>query len=96
MSKREMARIASRTLALLLFTWAFVELTYLPERVLALSHYLGQRSVFATSDYLSRYYQWILIFNLVRLAVFLAAGVLLWRFGPKIERLFSDGSPGEP
>jgi hypothetical protein len=95
MSRRDIAFIASRTLALLLLTWAFTEATYLPERVLALSHYSGLRSVLASSDYLSRYYQSILIFNLLRLFAFVGAAVVLWRFGPRVERLFSNGSTGE-
>jgi hypothetical protein len=51
MSRREMVVLGSRIFALLLASWVFVELTYLPERVATYRHHLTLRSVMATSDF---------------------------------------------
>jgi hypothetical protein len=56
MSRKEIVLLVSRAFALLLISWAFVEVTYLPERLFALSHHLNQSSVSVANDYWSRYY----------------------------------------
>ena len=53
MSRKELVLLVSRAFALLLITWAFVELTYLPDRVLGLIHHVNERSVLAAHDYWS-------------------------------------------
>ena len=89
MSRKELVLLVSRAFALLLITWALVEVTYLPERLFALSHHLSQSSVLVTHDYWSIYYLIITVFLVLRvLALFLAAA-LFWRCGPRVEALFS-------
>jgi hypothetical protein len=55
MSRKELVLLVSRAFALLLITWALVEVTYLPDRLFELFHHLSQRSVLATRDYWSTY-----------------------------------------
>ena len=94
MSKKELVLLVSRAFALLLITWALVEVTYIPERVFALSHHMRQSSVLATSlDYGSRYYLILIVFNVVRMLALFFAAVLFWRCGPRVEALFSQ-QPG--
>ena len=93
MSKKELVVLVSRAFALLLITWALVEVTYLPERVLALSHHISQTSVLATSlDYTTRYYLLLIIFNVVRMLALFFAALLFWRCGPRVEAIFSHQS----
>jgi len=89
MSRKELVSLASRAFALLLTTWALVDLTYLPEHLFALSHHLSLRSVLATHDYWSSYYLMITAFHLVRLLALFLAAALFWRCGPRVEALFS-------
>jgi hypothetical protein len=89
MSRKELLLLVSRAFALLLMAWAFVEVTYLPERLFALRHHLNQSSVLVSNDYWSSYYLMITVFLVLRvLALFLAA-TLFWRCGPRVEALFS-------
>jgi len=89
MSRKELVLLVSRAFALLLITWALVEVTYLPDRLFALFHHLSQRSVLATRDYWSTYDLILTGSTAVRmLALFLAAAVF-WRCGPRVEALFS-------
>jgi hypothetical protein len=89
MSRKELVLLASRAFALLLISWALVDVTYLPERLFALSHHVSQRSVLATPDYWSRYYLIITVFNVVRILALVLAAALFWRCGPRVESLFS-------
>jgi hypothetical protein len=89
MSKKELVVLVSRAFSLLLITWALVEVTYIPERVFALSHHMRQGSVLATSlDYGSRYYLLLIVFNVVRMLALFFAAVMFWRCGPQVEALF--------
>lgn len=89
MSKKEPVLLVSRAFALLLISWALVEVTYLPERLFALSHHMSQHSVLAMHDYLSSYYLIITAFNVVRMVALFLAAALFWRCGPRVEALFS-------
>jgi hypothetical protein len=94
MSRKELVLLVSRAFALLLVTWAFVEVTYLPDRVFALSHHLRQASVLAmSSDYWSNYYLILTVFNVLRMLALFFAAALFWRCGPRVEALFSP-QPG--
>jgi hypothetical protein len=89
MTRKELLLLVSRAFALLLITWTFVEVTYLPEQLFALSHRLSQSSVLLPRDYLSSYYLILTVFLVLRvLALFLAAA-LFWRCGPRVEAIFS-------
>jgi hypothetical protein len=89
MSKRETVVLVSRVFALLLAVWALVEITYLPEHLLALFHHMSQRSVLAAHDYWSSYYMVITALHFVRIAGLSIAAVLFWKCGPGVERIFS-------
>ena len=67
-----------------------VELTYLPQRILELSHHLSQRSVLATHDYLSSYYLFLLLSNVLRMLAMFVAAVAFWKCGPRVEALFKS------
>jgi hypothetical protein len=89
MSRKELVFLVSRAFALLLISWGFVEVTYLPERLFALFHHLSQSSLLVAHDYWSSYYLIITVFLVLRmLALFLAAS-MFWRCGPRVEALFS-------
>lgn len=90
MSKKELVLLVSRAFAMLLITWAFVELTYLPDRLLGLVHHLNERSVLAPHDYWSNYYAILTALTVLRLLVFLIAAVLFWKCGPRVGTLFSS------
>jgi hypothetical protein len=87
MSKKELVLLASRVFALLLFSWALAEITYLPERLFALFHHLNERSVLATHDYWSTYYAIIITFLAARIFVLLIAAVLFWKCGMWLQNL---------
>jgi len=89
MSRKELVLIISRTFALFLFTWAFAELSYLPERLFSLIHHIGQGSVLAKYDYWSSYYVVVTSFLVVRILAFLLAAGSFWRCGPRVQALFS-------
>ncbi|MGD0506635.1 MAG: hypothetical protein ABSA27_02490 [Terriglobales bacterium] len=89
MSREELALLASRAFALLLTTWALVDVTYLPEHLFALSHYMSQRSVLALHDYWATHYLIVAVLDLVRLLALFYAAALFWRCGPRVEALFS-------
>ena len=89
MSRKELVLLVSRAFALLLITWAFVEITYLPERLFALSHHLSQSSVLVAHDYWSSYYLIITVFLVLRVLALFVAAALFWRCGPRVEELFS-------
>jgi hypothetical protein len=89
MSRKELVLLVSRTFALLLITWAFAEITVLPDHLFSFFHALSKRSVLATSDYSSRYYLILTAGNVLRMIAFLFAAALFWRCGPRVEALFS-------
>lgn len=90
MSTKEIISIVSRAFAVLLISWAFVEVTYLPERLFALSHRLSQNSVLLAHDYWSSYYLIVTVFLILRMLALLLAATAFWRCGPRVEALFSS------
>jgi hypothetical protein len=89
MSRKEMALLACRAFALFLISWGFVEVTYLPERLFALSHHLSQSSALVSHDYWSSYYLVITVFLALRVLSLFLGAALFWRCGPRVEALFS-------
>ena len=93
MSKKELLLIASRTFALLLFTYAVTELTYLPERIFSLYHHLEQKSVLnGAPEFWETYYMLATVLLLLRMSALLFAAVVFWKCGPRIQRLFTEPS----
>jgi hypothetical protein len=94
MSRKEFIFVASRLFALLLLVLAMIVVTYLPEQLFALFK-LGQRSVLAGTDQMSKYHLTIVIFAFVRIVGLLIAASWFWRCGRKIEQLFWAESNNE-
>lgn len=90
MTREELVFPFSRLFSLLLSTWALVEVSYLPERLFALSRHINERSVLATHDYWSTYYSIATVSLAVRIAALLLAAVLFWQCGPRVQALFSE------
>jgi ABC-type microcin C transport system permease subunit YejB len=89
MSRKELVFIVSRVFALLLSSWAMVEVSYLPERLFALTHHINQGSVLARYDYWSSYYLVVTSFLVARVLALLFAAGSFWRCGPRVQALFS-------
>jgi hypothetical protein len=90
MTRKELVFLFGRAFALLLSTWALVEVSYLPERLFALSHRINERSVLTTHDYWSTYYLIVTVFLAVRIAALIIAAVLFWQCGPRVQSIFSS------
>jgi hypothetical protein len=94
MSRKELVLLVSRAFALLMIAWAFVELTYLPDRLLGLVHHLNERSVLTPHEYLTNYYFILTASTVLRMLVFLFVAVLFWNCGPRVEAVFSPPQIG--
>ncbi len=93
MSRKELVLLVSRAFSLLLIILGFVEVTYLPARLLTFSHHLNQASVLATHDYhdyLTKFYLITGTFHVVRILGLFLAAALFWKCGPRVEALFSS------
>ena len=99
MSRKDLVMLVSRAFALLLITWALVDVTYMPDRLFSLFHHLSLRSALATYDYWSRYYLILTVSGVVRMLALFLAAALFWKCGPRVEALFSpqqdDQAPSE-
>ncbi len=89
MSTKDAIYIASRAFALYLFCWMLDNVTYLPARLMALTHHAAQRSVLFSSDYLYNSDLTTLVFTLIRIVVLGVASYYLWRCGPRVQSLFT-------
>src|SRR5258705_1015420 len=88
MIREDVASLASRAFALLLAAWTFVEVCYLPERIVSLTHHLGQLSVLGTPDHWTTYYSVVLAFHVVRMIGLAIVGVWFCQCGPRAHWLF--------
>ena len=79
MSKREAILIVSRAVALYLFVWALDNLTYLPGRFLLIRHW--------TSEGWHSYDMLNLEFTIFRAVALLAAALMFYECGPRVEAL---------
>jgi len=95
MPRREMVLLVSRALALLYFISALIEVTYLPERLFSLTHYWKQNSVLLGHNYATNDYLIIATSLVLRILTYLLIATLLWRCGPRVERLFSPPEEGK-
>jgi len=91
MSKREIVRLVSRALAVFFASWAFADITYLPNRFFELFHHMSHRSVVGGEDYFAKYYSLMTFFTLVRTLVFSLAAAWFWAFGKRVESFLSPG-----
>ena len=81
-------RLVCRAVALLWAGFAIVELTYLPERLVSLFHYVETASV-VSPNYLLVLYEISVTFLLIRIALLSLGAALLWKCGPKLSLLIS-------
>ena len=88
MSRKEFVFVVSRWFAILLGIWGLVDVSYVPERLFSLSHFMNERSALSGHNYQSDYYLIATAFLFARaLALFYAAG-WFWRCGPRVQALF--------
>jgi hypothetical protein len=87
MTKTELARLASRVIALYLLIWALLECTYLPQFLYSLLHHLNSGSVFANQNYWTGYSLLETASLVIRIAALFLGVLFFWNAGPKILRL---------
>jgi hypothetical protein len=84
MSRREVVLLVSRTLALLLISWALADATSLPAG-----------ASLAESDYRARLAWLYLAGNVLRIAGLLLAATVFWRPGKRVESLLLGSKDSE-
>jgi hypothetical protein len=87
MMDAKLARIASRTFALYLMSWALLDCTYLPQYLLSLVHHLGESDL-RDQNYWKNYYLLEVASLVLRVAGTALASAYFWNAGPRIMRLF--------
>ncbi len=83
MSRKDAIVLASRTLATLLVVWALTDISYIPQSVHTLLHYLGSASPSAEDT--RHYYLLVLGFNGIRIVGYSLVARWLFRVGPEVE-----------
>lgn len=81
MTREEIVRLISRALAVIQFVSALEEITYLPQRIYSVHHYLG------TSSYLQTTYSLDVSSLFLRIAGLLTLAWIFWNCGPRIANL---------
>jgi hypothetical protein len=89
MTRDEGVHLASRSLALLMIIWALVDVTYLPDVVTSLVHYLRQRTILVPQNYWIHHYEMITTFYVFRTVALFIAARWFWRCGPGVQAAFS-------
>ena len=82
-----MAVVASRSLALWMAVWIFMDLTYLPEHIFSLLHHVGHQSVVGPPDDWTEHYSFVIAFHVIRVLLLAVAGVWFWKGGPVPQTL---------
>ena len=91
MTNRSIVLVA-RAVALYLLCWMGSELTYLPDRIYRLYHYVRSERIATGERYFQNTYVIELGFALIRiLGLFLVAG-WLYRCGPRVRAFFTEPS----
>ena len=82
--------LVARAVALYLLCWVGSELTYLPNRIHGLYHYVRSEHVSTIEQYMQNTYVLEVGFALIRiLGIFLVAG-WLYRCGPRVMAFFTE------
>jgi hypothetical protein len=93
MLRKDGVILASRTLAVLLTVWALTDVSYLPERLYSLLHYLNHESASpAASEYGRHYYLIQFGFLVTRIVGFSLMAMWLYKGGPDVEELLLPSS----
>jgi hypothetical protein len=91
MSRKEVVLLVSHALAVMQFSYAMIEITYLPVRFMSFFHHASRASVLdppAAYDLFYRtYYGVDIAFFLVRIVFLLTLAVIFWNCGPWVERV---------
>ena len=90
MTRKEAVLLVSRALAMIQLITAFIESSYLPDRLVSLHHYtirINGSIVSQPDNYLRNYYQLSIAFIFARIAILLLFAFLFWNCGPWIERV---------
>jgi hypothetical protein len=95
MTRDEVVRLVSRALAAIQFITALLDITYLPERMLAVSRY-GRVDPRLGLPFLGLLERVEISSLLFRIAGLLTLAWLFWACGPKIMELLLPGVTGEP
>jgi hypothetical protein len=95
MSRREVVLLVSRTLALLLISWALADATSLPAEILSVSYSAVRGASLAESDYRARLAWLYLAGNVLRIAGLLLAATVFWRPGKRVESLLLGSKDSE-
>ena len=85
MNKKDAVLIASRALAMYFFWWALDAASYLPERIVSLSHHAADYSVLTGPGYFRELYLFSVIANGVRSIVLLVLAIWFYKSGPTIS-----------
>jgi len=87
MSRKEAVLLAGRALAIIQFVAALLDISYLPERLVSLSHYqrLGAAAVGTEAEYFQTLGRVGIAFMLMRIAVLLILAGIFWKCGPWFE-----------
>ena len=88
MTKHEVVLLVSRTIAVIQCVTAMLEISYLPERFMALHHY-GRHSSWLAPDYLTSIYSLELSMLFFRIAGLLVLTWVFWKCGPWLRQLLS-------
>jgi hypothetical protein len=83
MTRTEATVLASRTLATLLVVWALSDISYVPQSVHTLLHYLGSAST--SSEDTRHYYLLVLGFHGIRIVGYSLVARWLFKVGPEVE-----------
>jgi hypothetical protein len=93
MSRKDAVMLASRTLAVLLTVWALSDVSYLPERLHSLLHYLNHEPASPAAIECERHYYLIQIgFLVTRIVGYSLLAMWLYKGGPEVEELLLPGS----
>ena len=86
MSKNEVVLLATRCIAIVQFISAIEEISYLPERFMALHHY-GHRSSWLAPDYLTSIYSLEVSMLFFRIAGLLVLTWVFWKCAPWLRQI---------
>jgi len=88
LSRKDAVVLASRTLATLLIVWALSDVSYLPERLHSLLHYLNHEPASPSAIEYGRHYYLIQIgFLITRIVGYSLMAMWLYKGGADIEEL---------
>ncbi len=89
MSREEVVQLVSRALAVVFVVWALIDITILPQTMLALVHHTLDRSVLVPQGYLASYYLAGAISHVLRILILASSAIWLWKCGPSVQAVLA-------